>query len=342
MNKNTVLSCPFSLSDTSARIMWEVTGSCNLKCSHCLYYGKKGNSQDLTFNQMIGILNSIVEDGQIKSIWLSGGEPLLRPDIFDLAYEISRQGMIPSLSSNGTLITPLIVQKLYDSGIRYVHVSIDGTTAPVHDKLRCTPGAFNAVMRGVTYLKESRIRIGVSFMVTWESINQVPEMISMAVYKGIDVLSFYLIAPIGRGASINTNREKELMDTLERILTPYNNINTLKIEYFRTVSRHQRNSRECGLMECKGQHFYTITNSGFLASCPWLTASDFSIPSVNLLETSFSDAKNTIQNRMESFLQSRKEFFAKVCTKCRHSKNCGYGCPAVSSPSIIDPLCRYM
>jgi len=340
---NTVLSCPFTLTASTSRVLWEVTGKCNLNCRHCLYFNNlKKPAPDLTFEEMTTILDSIALDGQIKAIWLSGGEPLLRKDLPRFAREISKRGMVPSVSTNGTLLTDKLAEELYEAGVRYVHLSIDGTTAAVHDDLRNTPGAFDGVMRGIGCLKRSNIRTGASYMVTWESIAQVPDMVALALEKGLDVISFYLVAPIGRGAGVQDPRELELMQALETALKPYRNLSNLMIEVFRTVSEEQKADPTVGLMECKGQCFYTITNDGHLASCPWFAKNDSPVEPVNLRETDFGAARQEIQERMEQFLQNRKTALRETCAGCSHQESCGKGCPAVSARGEHDPLCRYL
>ncbi len=341
--ENTVLSCPFTLTASTSRILWEVTGKCNLNCRHCLYFNNmKKPAPDLTFEQMISILDNIASDGEIKAIWLSGGEPLLYKDLVRFAEEISKRGLIPSVSTNGTLLTEELAERLFKAGVRYVHLSIDGATAEVHDHLRNTPGAFDAVMRGIACLKRSNICAGASYMVTWDSIGQVTDMISLAQEKGLDVLSFYLIAPIGRGTTAQDPKEFELMHVLEETLKPYRNLPNLKIEVFRTVTERQRAASSVGLMECKGQCFYTITNDGFLASCPWFAKSDSPVESVSLLETDFATGRQLIHSRMEQYLYARQTVFEKSCSTCIHKDSCGKGCPAVSENGGFDPLCRYL
>lgn len=341
--KNAVLSCPFTLTDSTSRVLWEVTGKCNLNCRHCLYFNnQKKIAPDLTIEQMTTILDDIAQDGQIKAIWISGGEPLLRKDLIPFVQEISKRGITPSISTNGTMLTGELVEELYNAGVRYVHLSIDGTTAAVHDWLRNTTGAFDAVMRGIDYLNSSGIRKGASYMVTWDSVTQVPEMITLGLKKGLDVLSFYLVAPIGRGTVIQDSRNFELMNALEEAVEPYRNLPDIRIEVFRTISQNQRADPSVGLMECKGQCFYTITNDGHLASCPWFAKNDFSIEPISLLEMNFSDAKYIILERMEKYLQKRKNKLTNWCVDCIHKDNCGKGCPAVGDVGGIDPLCGYL
>ena len=343
MMGHSILSCPFTLTGSSSRVLWEVTGKCNLGCKHCLYFNnQKKIVPDLSYQQMLRILDSIAQDGQIKAIWLSGGEPLLRKDLAAFAREISKRGIVPSVSTNGTLLTDDLAVELYDAGIRYVHLSIDGTTASVHDKLRNSPGAFDAVMRGIDHLKNNRIHVGASYMVTKDSIPQVSDMVSLGSRKKLDVLSFYLVAPIGRGTAMQDPMEFELMQALEDALKPYRSLPDLSIEVFRTVSERQIQDPAVGLMECKGQCFYTITNDGHLTGCPWFAKNDPPVESVCLTETDFADGRQIIHKRMNAYLQDRQAHLDKACDGCRHRENCGKGCPAVSGHCGKDPLCRYL
>lgn len=335
-----VQSCPFMLSESSSRILWEITSRCNMKCKHCLYFNDRKN-EDLCYSEMLKILDSIKEDGKIKSVWLSGGEPLMRGEIFDFIKEISKRNLIPSISTNGTLITKEVASRLYEVGIRYAHLSIDGVTADVHDKLRQVPGAFDMVMEGIEHLKNSNISVGASYMITWDSVVQVPDMIQLAKKKGLDVLSFYLVAPLGRGAKMVMNDEMELMERLNEALLSYEN-EKVKLEVFRTLSKEQCHNSEAGLMECECQYFYTISNDGYLSGCPWFSKAETSIRPISLKEFGFLEASIILHRELEQFKNNRREMLEDKCKKCIHNSNCGKGCLAVCDSSGRDLLCNYL
>lgn len=338
-----ILSCPFSLSKSSARILWEVTGRCNLNCRHCLYFEHgKQVSEDLTFEQMLAILDEISIDGSIRFLWLSGGEPLMRKDIVALCGEITKRGLVPSLSTNGTLLTEERAVTLYRAGVRYVHLSLDGADAPTHDYLRGTSGAFERTLQGMDYLYGAGIQTGASCMVTWNNVDDIPKVIRLGQRHHLSVLSFYLIAPIGRGQHTAYERELELMEKIEAVLTPYIEQSVPRIEVFRTLTREKITNPDMGLMKCRGNYFYTISNDGSLYACPWLAKGTHSVPSVSLLEASFAEARKVVSASMERYIEERIRLLDDHCSDCGRRVVCQQGCPAVSGIGNVDPLCRFL
>ena len=311
---NKVLSCPFSLDDDSTRILWEITSKCNLKCKHCLYYSSDNHlKKDMSKDEIFKVIEDISTDKTVKAIWLSGGEPLLNPDLLEIISKISSCGIKPSLSTNGTLVSSKeYAMELHRRGVDYVHLSIDGVTAEVHDEFRNVQGSFEKVMNAVDFLNHAGIVIGVTFMVTEQSIDSVEKMIALAIKKNIQVLSFYLVEPIGRGKSFEDANRPQLMLRINSIikkarLTENKN---LRIELFRTVE----SSGQEALKQCKGYNFLTITNSGELGACPWLIKSNDSIKKVLLTTTPFKQAKKIVQESMKNFLKERSEILRKHCS----------------------------
>ena len=204
-------SCPFNLSDEKTRILWEITPRCNMNCKHCLFYQntKKGISKELSTEEVYKIIDNVSKDKNISAIWLSGGEPLLRKDIVEVCKYISSKSIVPSLSTNGILLNDDLIDKLYYAGVNYIHLSLDGAKAYTHDSLRGVPGAYDKLMKVMDLLKESPINVGASFMVTEESVEELEEVVKIADNKKLSVLSFYLVAELGRGAK-NFNNDKRI------------------------------------------------------------------------------------------------------------------------------------
>ncbi len=216
-------SCPFNLSDEKTRILWEITPRCNMNCKHCLFYQntKKGITKELSTEEVYKIIDNVSKDKNVSAIWISGGEPLLRKDIVEVCKYISSKGIVPSLSTNGILLDEDLIDKLYSSGVNYIHLSLDGAKAHTHDSLRGVPGSYNKLMKVMDLLKDSPINTGASFMVTEESVEELEEVVKIAEDKKLSVLSFYLVAELGRGAK-NFNKDKrslieELSSKIEKI-----------------------------------------------------------------------------------------------------------------------------
>ena len=291
---------------------------------------------------MVGILDKIAIDRKVRFLWLSGGEPLMRRDIIEFCREITQRGLVPSVSTNGTLLTAEKATAFYEVGVRYMHLSLDGADAVTHDHLRNAPGAFDRTLQGMDHLHRAKIETGASCMVTWDNIRDIPKIIELGRQYHLSILSFYLIAPIGRGEHAVYERELELMERAESTLAPYMAQNAPRIELFRTITSKKIASQETGLMKCNGNYFYTISNDGNLYACPWLAKGIHSVPPVSLLKTSFTEAREIVGTNMETYIKNRIHSLDAYCSACSHRAACQRGCPAVSNAENIDPLCWFL
>ena len=336
-------TCPFHLRDDKIRLLWEITSRCNLKCRHCLYYGHgvdEDRCRDLSVCEVERILDSIAEDKRVTAIWLSGGEPLVRKDIVEICSSITRHGIIPSISTNGTLLTANLIEALWTAGVHYIHLSIDGSKASTHDELRQSPGAFDKVLKALEMLASSPIDVGASFMVTEQSIGEVFDVYRLAQSFGVKTLSFYTPAPLGRGRQMHSNSlllNKKMITILASF--PSSNI---KVEAPRL---YLKNNRDNVLQTCRGSSFLTITSTGDLGACPWLMKSPLSFTVGNLLLHPFSELVGKCRDGMHNLLESRLSKLVFCRNKCENHNVCGKGCPALSSLDsetefyYMDPMC---
>lgn len=345
--EQTVLeTCPFHLPDNEIRVLWEITSRCNMKCKHCLYYNDNvpnTGRQDLDYGNVKSIIENISKDGRVSSIWISGGEPLVRDDIVNVCSEISKHNITPSISTNGYLLTKELIQQLWDAGVRYIHLSIDGSTASTHDTLRQTPGAFARLLNGLKILASSPITTGASFMVTENSIGEVRGVYELAKSYGLKTLSFYTPAPLGRGKSIYSDN-LSLNQKLSDIIADFEPSN-IKIE---TPRIRLKSSVNAVLPSCKGSNFLTITSTGNLGACPWLMKSPFSFYVGNLLEHPFSELVEKCRNHMQSLHERRMKTLEFCDLNCLNHNRCGRGCLALSYADsdsefyYIDPICPHI
>lgn len=349
----TVLNaCPFHLKEDKIRILWEITPYCNMQCKHCLFYEntKIEEQKELSTEEIFKIIDNLAKEKKLNAIWLSGGEPLLRKDIIDICKYISNYGIEPSLSTNGILLNPKNIEELYEAGVKYVHLSIDGAKAQTHDSLRGVNGSFEKLMKVLDYLKDSKIRRGASFMVTEESIDEIEDVIKLAKEKELSVMSFYLVAQLGRGAK-NFNKDgnelrKKLQEKImemqkQEILQNSNKENRqeLKIEIFR--ADHAEN--DSILQECNAERFLNITYDGKLGGCPWLMKSDKSLEVGSLLEKDFIELEEECKNKILQKKAKRREKM-RYCAECSKIEQCGRGCMALQLNQNdiyngLDPIC---
>ena len=340
-------SCPFNLSDNKTRILWEITPRCNMSCKHCLFFqnNQNGFMQEMKLDDVYKIIDNISKDKNVTAIWLSGGEPLLRKDIVQICEYISNKNIVPSLSTNGVLLNEELIESLYNAGVRYIHLSLDGAKASTHDKLRGVKGAYSKLMDVMELLKKSPIRSGASFMVTEESIDEIEDVIKIADEKGLNVLSFYLVAELGRGAenykTDKSNLAERLANKIEKIEKLRMDNSKLKIELFRADK--PSNCEENVLQKCKGSNFLNITYDGKLGACPWFMKSEEGFDVGSILENDFIELEEKCKNIMKEKIEERQNNI-EYCKKCPNEALCGKGCIALQNLNKgsyykLDPIC---
>jgi len=195
-------------------VVWNSTLKCNLKCIHCYANaGRKVNELSTEeAKEMIDDLSSM----KIPVLLFSGGEPLLREDIFELAEYAVKKGVPCSLSTNGTLITEEVAEKLKDAGFSYVGVSIDGME-DVNDRFRGVKGAFKKAFEGLLNAKEAGIMTGIRFTVTRYNLRDVPEVVNLLAENDIPRFCLYHLVPSGRAdfeQDITNEERRKLIEWL--------------------------------------------------------------------------------------------------------------------------------
>ena len=183
-------------------VIWNLVRRCNLKCKHCYSISADVDFPgELTTAEVFRVMDDI-KAARSPVLILSGGEPLLRPDIFDISKRAVDLGFYTALSSNGTLIDAELAGRIADIGYDYVGVSLDGLGA-THDRFRGREGAFDAALAGLRECGHRGVKTGLRFTMTQDNHHQLSDLIDLAVTEGID--KFYLshLVYAGRG---NKNR----------------------------------------------------------------------------------------------------------------------------------------
>ena len=183
-------------------VIWNLVRRCNLKCKHCYAVSADVDFPgELTTEQALRVMYDI-RTARSPVLILSGGEPLMRPDIFDLSRRAKELGFYTSLSTNGTMIDAEMANRIAAIGYDYVGISLDGIGA-VHDRFRGQAGAFAESLAGIRACRERGVKVGVRFTMTSDNYAQLPELLDLVEAEGID--KFYLshLVYAGRG---NKNR----------------------------------------------------------------------------------------------------------------------------------------
>jgi radical SAM protein with 4Fe4S-binding SPASM domain len=182
-------------------IAFNCTSRCNLYCLHCYSSSQPNqNCEELTTDQAKKLLSQLVEVN-CPVVLFSGGEPLLRNDLFELLAEAKRLGLRTVISSNGTLIDEAAARQLADAGVSYVGISIDGTEE-FHDKFRRSPGCFKAAMIGIKNCKQEGIKTGLRFTITKANAEQIPAVFDIAASSDIRRICFYHLVRAGRATCL--------------------------------------------------------------------------------------------------------------------------------------------
>lgn len=190
------------LPSTLRMVAWEVTRSCNLSCIHCRASAEKGPyAGELSTEESKNLLEEIAAFSRPVVI-LTGGEPLLREDIYKLAAYGDGLGLRMVLATNGTLVTEGIARRMRESGIQRVSISLDGPDAESHDAFRQMSGAFAGAMAGIAALKKAGMEFQVNTTITSTNRHQLSAMMDLAVRLGAAAHHIFLLVPTGRGRDL--------------------------------------------------------------------------------------------------------------------------------------------
>ncbi|MCB9140287.1 MAG: radical SAM protein [Caldilineaceae bacterium] len=237
-------------------VFWEATAGCNLACIHCrrITVADQLLPQDLTTQESFQLIDQIAEFARPIFV-LSGGEPLFRPDIFDIARYATDAGLIVALATNGTLIDGPVAREIHDAGIRRVSVSFDGADAPTHDIFR-GKGAFDAARQGIEELKRVGVPFQINTTVARHNAHQMPETLALAKGWGAAALHLFLLVPVGCGVEIAEDQQLQA-DKYEEILNWMYDAEveggielkaTCAPHYFRIVRQRQAQERRLGIV----------------------------------------------------------------------------------------------
>jgi radical SAM protein with 4Fe4S-binding SPASM domain len=191
ITKPQVVNAPFL-------VVWDFTHLCNLKCRHCYQDAQKALPGELSTGESKKLIDELSDAGVVV-IAFSGGEPLMRKDIFEVAAHAASRDMYVSIATNGTLITPEVAGRLAESGVSYVEISIDGRNAAEHDAMRGITGAFDRSVAGIRNAVDAGVFTCIATTVTRDNIDQVPDIHTLGKELGVKRMMYFNFIPTGRG-----------------------------------------------------------------------------------------------------------------------------------------------
>ena len=340
-------------------IAWEITRRCNLKCVHCRSSSgleAKGHP-DFTLAEAKRVLDDIASYAK-PVVVLSGGEPLLRPDVFEIATYGTGLGLRMCLATNGTLVTQEICGKIKAAGIKMVSLSLDGASAEVHDDFRCQPGAFAGTLNAARLFKENGISFLINSSFTKRNQDEIPKIYQLAKEIGATAWYMFMIVPTGRGEDIMD--ELIAPEDYEKLLIWHYDMEkgekdilvrpTCAPNYYRVVLQqakeqgddYQRRTLQFSTGGSKGclagQLISLIDVDGNVLPCSY-----FPMAAGNIREKSFKD----IWEKSELFHDLRNfKAYKGRCGSCEYVNVCG-GCRARAYAVTGDymaeePYCTYI
>jgi heme b synthase len=336
-------------------VAWETTRNCNLSCIHCRAAATCGPyTGELETDASFRLLDQIAEVGK-PIVILTGGEPLLREDIFDISAYGTRLGLRMVMAPNGTLVSPEAARKMMDSGIQRISISLDGASAQRHDEFRGVSGAFEGALSGIAAARGAGLEFQVNTTITQLNRDQIPQIMKLAEDLGAVALHIFLLVPTGRGKYIvdQAITAQEYEETLNWF---YDQKNQTRLQLKATCAPHYyRILRQRARAEGKsvtwqthgldavtrgclgGTSFCFISHQGVVQPCGFL---DLNCGDVT------RDSFGRIWQDSEHF-QSLRNFdqLKGKCGICEYKRVCG-GCRARAYEATGDwlaeePLCLY-
>jgi radical SAM protein with 4Fe4S-binding SPASM domain len=192
---------PKKASERRPIVVWNITRACNLKCVHCYNdSGARKADDEVSTKEAKVILDDLAQFG-VPSVLFSGGEPLMRPDLFELIEYAHGKGMRTVISTNGTLITDEMARQLKQYGVSYVGISLDGI-GEINDKFRGVNGAFDRAVKGIKNCQDAGVRIGLRLTLTKKNVQDLEGLFGFFESENIERACFYHFVPSGRGGTI--------------------------------------------------------------------------------------------------------------------------------------------
>lgn len=326
-------------------IAWEVTRRCNLRCLHC-----RASANDIPYadeldsREALALIKSFKELGNPLIIF-TGGEPLLRDDLFELIAAVRGQNMRVALSINGTLLNPSSISKIRMADISRCSISLDGASATRHDAFRGVKGSFDAAVQAAIALEKATIPVQINTTITDKNINQLPAILDLCKGLGAVAWHVFLLVPVGRGAKLKGIDPVTYEQTLawiyeQAISNPLEIKPTCAPQYYRLLAQknvQSLNPHQKGRGCLGGVGFCFISHTGIVQPCGYLE-----LKCGNVREQSLQK----IWQNSGVFLKFRDQSqYPGKCGKCNYHSLCS-GCRARALKADgnylgDDPICLF-
>ena len=248
------------------QVVWDVTYACNLKCKHCYATAGRLWHDELSTEEAKRAIDIFHRAG-VTVLAFSGGEPLVRPDIFELTRYAAGRGIYVAMATNGTLITRERAREMKRAGVQFTQISLDGASAETHDTFRGIHGAFEKTVAGIKNCVEEGFFVEVSTTVTKTNYREIPDIIQLSEELGAQWFMAFNFVPTGRGRDIvetdlSPEEREEMLRMLWHEMKTRKHINVLSTApQFARVAIQEENGEE---EKTVPTHFYNPTLAGQL------------------------------------------------------------------------------
>jgi 12,18-didecarboxysiroheme deacetylase len=327
--------------DKKPVVVWNVTRSCNLKCIHCYAHAvKQSHERELSTEQGMALIDDLAGYG-VPVILFSGGEPLVRPDLVELATYAVEKGIRAVISTNGTLIDEKVAKALKKVRLSYVGVSLDGMEE-VNDRFRGRKGAFREALIGIRNCQDAGLKVGLRFTMNRLNLKEIPRIFDLLEELQIPRACFYHLVYSGRGSELIAedldhretrhvidmiiDRTKDLYDhgVVKEVLTVDNHADGPYV-YLRLL--REKNARAEEVLELlrmnegnsSGRGIGCISWDGSVYADQFWRHYSFG----NVLERPFSEIWNDLSDPLMARLKDKKRFVKGRCSRCQWLDVCG-------------------
>lgn len=339
-------------------VVWNCTQRCNLECAHC--YARSDSAtcpEELTTVQAKTMIDDLADFG-CPVLLFSGGEPLVRKDVPELAEYARSKGLRAVISTNGTLMTRELADRLQQIGLSYVGISIDGAEA-THDCFRCKKGAYRDAVRGIRICREAGLKVGLRFTIVKDNIADVPAVFDLMETENIPRICFYHLVNTGRGEDLENDdgmpSHEATRAALERIVqrTAAMHAKGQKVEVLTVdnhadgpwllrkmrAENHPGTDRVYALLKLNGG---AASGTGVGISCVSWNGDVYpdqfwrNKKLGNVLETSFGKIWINPDNEFLQKLKEKPKHVTGRCANCQYLELCGGNFRARAEASVGD------
>lgn len=304
-------------------LSWNVTNGCNMYCEHCYRDAGAKASDELSTVEGKKLIEEIARVG-FKIMVFSGGEPLMRPDIYELVAYAREQGLRPVFGSNGTLITLEVAKRLKKAGAMAMGISLDSVDPVKHNRFRAFPQAWEGALHGMRNCREAGLPFQVHTTVVDWNYDELEQITDLAIELGAMAHHFFFLVPTGRAVNIEQEslRAEQYESVLRRIMEKQQQVDielkpTCAPQFMRIAKQMGMNLRFTkGCLA--GTSYCIISPKGDVQPCAYLN-----MPVGNVRQTPFDE----IWRNNEIFHSLRQDTLKGGCGSCGYNKICG-GCRA--------------